>query len=40
MNNGILIGSKAFFSGIKGFRPSDTDMLYLEDNPEDYNYVK
>lgn len=40
MDNGILIGSKAFFSGIKGFRPSDTDMLYLEDNPKDYNYVK
>lgn len=40
MDNGILIGSKAFFYGIKGFRPSDTDMLYLEDNPKDYNYVK
>ena len=39
-NNGILIGSRAFFQGIKGFRPNDTDMLYLEDNPEDYNYVK
>lgn len=40
MDNEILIGSRAFFSGIKGFRPSDTDMLYLEDNPKDYNYVK
>lgn len=36
----FLVGSRAFFSGIDGFRSKDTDVLILEDNPTDYQWRK
>lgn len=33
----IVVGSRAFFSGCEDFNPHDNDILFLEDNPKDYN---
>ena len=30
----FLIGSKAFFTGFEDFRPVDTDILIIDDNPD------
>lgn len=34
----ILVGSRAFFSGIEGFKSKDTDFLVLVDNPTDFQW--
>lgn len=34
----ILVGSRAFFSGIKGFKSKDTDFLVLVENPTDFQW--
>lgn len=36
MNVSFLVGSRAFFEGIKGFVPHDTDKLEFIDNPTDF----
>ena len=36
----MLVGSKAFFENIKGFRSKDTDILELVDNPTDFKYLR
>ena len=36
----MLVGSKAFFENIKGFRSKDTDILELVDNPADFKYLR
>ena len=33
-----VVGSRAFFSGMEGFRSKDKDYLVLEDNPIGYNW--
>ena len=42
MNTDILItiGSRAFFEGMEGFHPKDTDLLILQAKPSGYRYVK
>lgn len=34
----ILVGSRAFFSGIEGFRSNDTNFLVLVENPTDFQW--
>lgn len=34
----ILVGSRAYFSGMDGFRPHDTDYLVLEQHPKGYEW--
>ena len=34
----ILVGSRAFFSGIEGFKSKDTDFLVLVENPTDFQW--
>lgn len=34
----ILVGSRAYFSGMDGFRPHDTDYLVLELHPKGYEW--
>ena len=36
----MLVGSKAFFENIKGFRSKDIDILELVDNPTDFKYLR
>lgn len=36
--NKILVGSRAFFSGMKGFHSKDQDYLILVDNPQGFSW--
>ncbi len=40
MSKRFTIGSRAFFTGMEGFAPSDTDILILEDEPNGYKVVR
>lgn len=34
----FIVGSRAFFSCYEDFKPSDEDVLILDDNPTDYKF--
>lgn len=38
MNERILVGSRAFFSGIDGFQSKDRDYLELVENPTEFEW--
>lgn len=40
LKNCIIIGSKAFFEGLEGFNPKDTDYLYLSLHPQGYKFCR
>lgn len=40
MTNRILVGSRAFFAGLDGFKPKDHDYLELVENPTRFKYCK
>lgn len=36
----MIVGSRAFFEGIEGFAPKDTDILELVDNPAGFKDIR
>lgn len=36
----ILTGSRAFFSGMEGYQPKDTDTIVIVSNPQGFEYVR
>ena len=36
----MIVGSRAFFKNIDGFKPHDIDILELVDNPTDFKYQR
>ncbi|OKY84273.1 MAG: hypothetical protein BHV69_09600 [Bacteroidales bacterium 52_46] len=39
-NKPIIIGSRAFFDGIEGFNPKDTDVMIIVERGNGYEYMR